>query len=158
TYCYFAVAVAIDGQRSTALSPTCTTPKADPVPPHGGININGGATSTPGPNVTLNLIAADTIDPHNDSEYGASYMTPPADSASGVADMMISNRSDMQGGAWEPYAIAKAWTLDQASGLASVFVKYRDVASNESQVYAATIHVGPGSPGLHDVYLPVITR
>jgi Mg-chelatase subunit ChlD len=158
TYCYYAVAVGTDGQRSTALSPTCTTPKADPVPPHGGLNINNGSTSTPGPNVTLNLIAADTIDPHNDGEYGDSFMTPPTDSASGVADMMISNRSDMQGGVWQTYATTKPWTLNKTMGLASVFVKYRDVAGNESAVYAATIHVGLGSPGLHAVYLPVIRR
>jgi Mg-chelatase subunit ChlD len=158
TYCYYAVAVAQDGQRSTALSPTCTTPKADPVPPHGGLNINGGATSTPGPKVTLNLFASDTIDPHNDGEYGASYMTPPADSASGVVEMMINQRSDMQGGVWEPYATTKAWTLNQSTGLASVFVKYRDAAGNESEVYAATIHVGAGSPGLHVIYLPLIRR
>jgi hypothetical protein len=158
TYCYYAVAVAQDGQRSTALSPTCTTPKADPVPPHGGLNINGGATSTPGPKVTLNLFASDTIDPHNDGEYGGSYMTPPADSASGVVEMMVNQRSDMQGGVWEPYAATQAWTLNQITGLASVFVKYRDGAGNESAVYAATIHVGPGSPGLHTVYLPVVRR
>ncbi|HZY42434.1 MAG TPA: hypothetical protein VFF59_10605, partial [Anaerolineae bacterium] len=158
TYCYYAVAVATDGQRSTALSPTCATPKTDPVPPHGGLNINGGLASTPGTHVTLNLFAADNIDPHNDGEYGDSYMTPPPDSASGVADMMVSNRSDMQGGVWEPYATAKPWTLNQVTGLASVFVKYRDAAANESPVYAATIHVGPGSPGLHSVYLPVIKR
>ncbi len=158
TYCYYAIAVSTDGQRSTALSPTCATPKADPAPPHGGLNINGGAPSTPGPNVTLNLIASDAINPHNDGDYGDSYMTPPADSASGVADMMISNRSDMQGGVWEPYAATKPWLLAQTTGLASVFVKYRDAAGNESQVYAATIHVGQGSPGLHSLYLPVIRR
>jgi len=72
--------------------------------------------------------------------------------------MMINQRSDMQGSVWEPYATTKSWTLNQVTGLASVFVKYRDAAGNESEVYAATIHVGPGSPGLHAVYLPVIRR
>jgi hypothetical protein len=80
------------------LSPTCTTLKVDHVPQHGGLNITGGATSTPGPKATFNLFASDTINPHNDGEYGGSYMTPPADSASGVVDMMVNQRSDMEGG------------------------------------------------------------
>jgi Mg-chelatase subunit ChlD len=158
SYCYYAVAIDDAGQRSTALSPTCTTPKADPAAPHGGIKINNGARATFTPNVTLNLIASDAIDPHTDSDFGAAFMQPPDISASGVADMMISERSDMQGGAWEPYAPAKPWTLGQSSGLASVFVKYRDKAGNESEVYAATIHVGANSPGIAKVSLPVVLR
>ena len=112
----------------------------------------------PGPKITLNLFASDTIDPHNDGENSGSYMTPPADSASGVVDMMVNQHSDMQGGVWGPYATTKSWTLNQLTGLTSVFVKHRDAAGNESEVYAATIHVGAGSPGLHAVYLPVVRR
>jgi hypothetical protein len=56
------------------------------------------------------------------------------------------------------HLITKPWTLNKTTGLASVFVKYRDAAGNESLVYAATIHVGPGSHGLHDIFLPVIKR
>ncbi len=158
TYCYAAVAIGTDGQRSTALSPMCATPRADPLPPHGGIHINGGAQSTPVPSVTLALFASDTVDPHSDGEYGDDFMIPPDDSASGVADMMISNRSDMQGGAWEPYQASKAWQLGQSSGLAGVFVRYRDAAGNESETYAATIYVGLDSPGLRKVYLPGVLR
>jgi hypothetical protein len=71
---------------------------------------------------------------------------------------MISERSDMLGGAWESYAASKPWTLNQSAGLASVFVKYRDRAGNESEVYAATIHVGFGSPGLTQLSLPIVNR
>lgn len=158
TYCYSAVAIDASGQRSTALSPTCTTPKADPAPPHGGIQINNGARATLVQNVTLNLFASDMIDAHGDSDFGEPFMAPPDDSASGVADMMISERSDMLGGAWEPFAPTRPWTLSQSSGLASVFVKYRDRVGNESEVYAATIHVGQGSPGLTQLRLPIISR
>jgi hypothetical protein len=158
-YCYYAVAIDDAGQRSTALSPTCTTPKADPAAPHGGIKINNGARATFTPNVTLNLIASDNIDPHTLEDFGGlAYMQPPDSSASGMAEMMISERSDMQGGVWEPYAPTKPWTLGQSSGLASVFVKYRDKAGNESEVYAATIHVGANSPGIAKVRLPIILR
>jgi hypothetical protein len=158
SYCYSAVAIDDAGQRSTALSPTCTTPRADPAPPHGGLRINNGARATLTPNVTLNLFASDAIDPHSESDFGEPFMAPPDDSASGVADMMISERSDMLGGAWEPYVPARPWTLSQGSGLASVFVKYRDATGNESEVYAATIHVGLNSPGLAKQYLPLMSR
>lgn len=158
TYCYYAVAIDNAGQRSTALSPTCTTPKADPAAPHGGIQINNGARATFTPNVTLKLIASDHIDPHTAEDFGAAFMQPPDISATGVAEMMISERSDMQGSVWEPYAPTRPWTLGQSSGLASVFVKYRDQAGNESEVYAATIHVGADSPGIAKVRLPIIIR
>lgn len=158
TYCYFAVAETFDGQRSTALSPTCTTPKDDPAPPHGGLAINEGQAATLVPQVTLYLLALDKVDPHLETDYGAAFMTPPAGSASGVTNMMVCQRSDMQGCVWEAYAPTRPWTLDTSQGLASVFAKYRDAAGNESDVYAATIHVGPGSPGLHYVHLPMVAR
>ena len=79
-------------------------------------------------------------------------MAPAPDSPTGLADMMISERSDMQGGVWEPYAPSAPWTLSQRGGLASVFVKYRDHAGNESLVYAATIHTA------HSLYLPLLGR
>jgi hypothetical protein len=78
-------------------------------------------------------------------------LLPPADSASGVTQMMISNRADLKGGVWEPYATTKTWTLDWTSSLPAVFVKYRDAAGNESAVAAATIH-------LNQLFLPVVRR
>jgi len=113
TYCYFAIATDNADQRSAPLSPTCTTPKADPVAPHGGIDINGGASETASPNVTLNLFASDAVDPHSEADFGAPFMIPPDSSASGVSEMMISNRADMQGGVWEPYSPTKPWTLQR---------------------------------------------
>jgi hypothetical protein len=78
-------------------------------------------------------------------------LLPPADSASGVTQMMISNRGDMKGGVWEPYATTKTWTLDWTASLPAVFVKYRDAAGNESAVAVATIH-------LNQLFLPVVRR
>jgi hypothetical protein len=97
----------------------------------------------------LTLWASDAVDAEVATSDDA-LLLPPADSASGVTQM-ISNRADMKGGVWEPYATIKTWTLDWTSSLPAVFVKYRDAAGNESAVAAATIH-------LNQLFLPVIRR
>jgi Mg-chelatase subunit ChlD len=157
TYCYVALALDALGRRSGGLSPSCATPKADPLGPHGGLLINNGARSTPSTSVSLTLIASDAVDPEH-TVPGDEVLLPRADSASGVAEMMISNSGDMAGGAWEPYAPTKPWTLAQASGLATVFVKYRDAAGNESAVYPATIRVGGGGGTGTRLLLPLVAR
>ena len=152
--CYYAIGTDAGGQRSSALSPTCVTPKADPIPPHGGVRINNGASATGARTVILNLIASDAIDPHTPDDFGADFMIPPDTSVSGVAEMRISHTSNMQGAVWEPYAPTKAWTLAVApNGLGAVYVQYRDHAGNESLVYAATIPVSG-----YKTYLPVLQK
>jgi hypothetical protein len=153
SYCYQVVAENAAGDQSLLSPSSCATAKSDPVPPHGGILINNGASSVNGINVTLNLFASDSIDAESDGQYGDAFMTPPANSASGVKEMMICSRSDMLGCVWEPYSTAKAWTLPPRSGLAAVFVKFRDNADNESIVYSATINV-IGSR----IFLPLVRK
>jgi hypothetical protein len=158
TYCYFAIATDSSDRRSAPLSPTCTTPRADPAPPHGGIAINNGASETASPNVVLNLIASDTIDPHGDDDFGAAFMIPPDSSASGVSEMMIHHSAEMVGGTWEPYTPTKAWTLQRLpNGLGAVFAKFRDKAGNESLVYSASIKV-TGSGSDNKVFLPLVRK
>jgi choice-of-anchor A domain-containing protein len=57
--------------------------------------------------------------------------------------MRIGNRGDLSDGVWEPYATTRTWTLAQTSGIATVFVKFRDAAGNESSVVTAAIKVAP---------------
>jgi hypothetical protein len=154
-YCYVAAAIDFDGRRSTLSAPSCAVPNSDPLPPRGAILINGGAQSTPIQDVDLTLWASDTVDPEV-HDFGPDYL-PPADSASGVTEMMISNVPDFEGGAWEPYATSKPWTLAQTSGLASVYVKYRDAVGNASETYVATIWIGQ-DPAAKALYLPVVPR
>jgi Bacterial TSP3 repeat len=135
TYCYIALAIDTGGHRSAGLAPSCATPKADPLAPHGWVQINGGAPRTNIAKVQLTLSASDTIDP--ESEMPGDPVPPPDDSATGAT--------------WEPYAPTKAWTLSPTSELAAVYVKYRDFAGNESDMAIATIHV-------QSVFLPIIRR
>lgn len=53
--------------------------------------------------------------------------------ATDADEMYITNGPDCSfGGIWEPYASNKTWTLGQANAAATVHVKYRDAAGNES--------------------------
>ncbi len=157
-YCYIAVAVGKNGARSATLNPSCATPKADPVPPHGLVVINDGANKTATPAVKLTLFGSDSLSPESEAPNAFQPNIPQA-SASGVKEMMISNRGDMADGVWEPYATTKPWTLGVSAGLGSVYVKYRDNAGNESPVVAAGILVDPNAPPTgQQIYLPLITR
>jgi hypothetical protein len=154
-YCYVVAAIDSSNRRSTLSAPTCAVPNADPVGPHGGVTINDGDSATLTPAVTLNLWATDAVDPEVDSP--APDFLPPADSATGVTQMMISNAPDFAGASWEAYATSKPWTLAQSSGLATVYVKYQDAVGNESEVYVATIWVSSG-PGISQIYLPIVKK
>jgi hypothetical protein len=148
-YCYIVEAIDGLGARTAASPPTCATPNSDPLPPRGWVQINGGAPTTPSRDVTLNLWASDAVDPHDLEEE----FLPPADSASGVEEMIVSNYADFRDAAWEPYDTTKPWTLAQSAGLAIVYVKYRDALGNESDVAVANIQVEPAM-----LYLPSIMK
>jgi hypothetical protein len=154
-YCYIVSAYDTDGNRSGFSAPTCAVPNTDPIGPHGSVLINGGAAATLSTNVMLDLWASDEVDPEV-NDFGPQYL-PPEDSATEVTEMMISNSPDFGEAIWEPYATSKPWTLGQSSGLASVYVKYRDALNNESDTYVATIWVGSG-PGLQPIFLPLIGK
>ena len=136
-------------RRSTLSAPSCAVPNTDPLPPRGSVLINGGALSTATTHVNLTLWASDTVDPEV-HDFGPDYL-PPDDSASGVADMMISNNPDFSGAAWEPYGTSKPWVLAQTSGLATVYAKYKDAVGNVSETYAATIWIGQSSCSIFSV-------
>jgi Mg-chelatase subunit ChlD len=155
TYCYIVEAIDNSGNRSAPSAPTCTMPNIDPIAPHGSVLINDGASYTYNLNVTLKLWASDNIDPAVRG-FGPQYL-PPADSATKVTQMLISNNPDFQGAAWEPYGTSKHWTLVQTYGLASVYVKYMDAVGNVSDTYVATIWVGR-NPSVVPLLLPLVFR
>jgi len=86
----------------------------------GYITINNGALTTYSQNVTLSF------------------------SASGVNQMYVTNIAGCgSGGSWEPYATSKNWTLAQSNSLATVYVKFRDAALNETICYSDDIIHAP---------------
>jgi uncharacterized membrane protein len=139
-YCYRVVAVGQAGQESGASNTTCATPKRDPIPPTGWILINDGAPSTAFLDAQLTLWAVDNP-VEEASEHPGAPPRPTNAHASGVTEMMLSNEGSLAGAVWEPYQTSKPWRLASQNDLATVYVKYRDAAGNESETFHASIQV-----------------
>lgn len=108
-----------------------TVVMTQPPPPTGSISINGGGTYATSFNVTLHLKAS------ADATEMCFYQTP------GLVFW----------GAWRPYQTSLAWQLSQvhilgqsADGPHTVYVKFRNAALVESDVYQATINVDTTAP------------
>ena len=79
----------------------------DDTAPAGSVVIDGGATGTTSPSVTLALSASDL--------------------QTGVTGMRFSS-DGMSWTLWEPYATSRAWTLYSTPGMQTVYVEYRNGA------------------------------
>jgi Mg-chelatase subunit ChlD len=123
TYYYKVVAVDFAGNRSDESPVFSGTPRKDPMPPIGSVVIDRGATYAETSAVTLGLEVDD------------------AD----VDQMMVSNNGSFDGATWQPFAKTLPWTLvPGAHGFATVYVKFRDLAGNESNAVTDEIVVRPG--------------
>src|SRR5690606_25958669 len=113
-YCY-RVKTKVGDAHATSLV-QCTTPKADPHPPHGVVaalaedalmlqaQILPNALQNALPNavpVTLRLLLDATDDPTTEEHpvFDGRFLFPDAQ-ISGVTEMMISNRADFEGAEW----------------------------------------------------------
>ena len=93
---------------------------ADTLSPTGTVSVNGGAATTSGAAVMLNVSATD-----------------PAP-ASGVVQMRFSNDGKAFS-AYQPYAATAAWTLSAGEGAKTVYAQFRDADGNQSAVVSDTI-------------------
>ncbi|MDO8603206.1 MAG: hypothetical protein Q7O04_05110 [Candidatus Omnitrophota bacterium] len=65
-----------------------------------------------------------------------------SDSTTDVADMVISNDGVFDNEQWEQFKTKKEnWTLTPISGTRKVYVKFKDTAGNESEVFSDTIEL-----------------
>lgn len=87
------------------------------------IAINSGATMTNLRQVTLSLSA--TNNPYQ---------------------MIISENSDFAGSSWETYTTAKTYTLSEGDGTKNLYIKFRDLAENESEMANDSIVLDSTSP------------
>ena len=94
--------------------------------PTGTIVINGGATYTGTPSVTLTLSATDD---------------------SGVVAQMQFSNDGVNFSPPETYATTRVWTLPFSAGTKTVSVKFKDGAGNWSAVFSATIILDLTPPG-----------
>jgi len=102
--------------RSTISNILYAAGSSDTIAPTGAISVNGAAMFTSQPSTTLTLSADDA-------------------GGSGVSQMRFSNDNSTWS-AWEAYATSKSWSLASGNGAKTVYVQYRDGASNESAVYS----------------------
>lgn len=66
--------------------------------------------------------------------------------AVGASSMMISESSTFTGASYEPYAATKNFTLGNGDGTKTIYVKYIDVAGNETNAISDTIILDTVSP------------
>jgi hypothetical protein len=132
-YWYYLVSLGSGGNRSGPSDAVAATPRTDPYPPHGTVVINAGGPCTNSTDVMLTLLASDEWDP--ESRYLDPTGFDPEAEFSQVANMMISNRSDLAGAAWEAYSEQRSWSLHpDPTGFATVYVRLRDHAGNVSDI------------------------
>jgi dipeptidyl aminopeptidase/acylaminoacyl peptidase len=115
-----------DAAGSEDATPAERSFTVDTVAPTGSLTINYGALQTRTRTVTLTLSGGD-----------------PAPST-GITEMRISNTaSGLAAAPWSPYARARQWTLTYGAGTKTVYVQYRDAATNVSPVAQDTIRYTP---------------
>lgn len=103
------------GNAGTAVSGTTNSSSVtfDKTAPTGTIAINGGATYTASPGVTLSMTATDAL--------------------TGVEGMRFSN-DNTSWSTWLPFAISQPWTLTAGNGNRKVYAQLRDGAGNISMI------------------------
>lgn len=132
-YYYQVVGVDFAGNRSVPSPVFSGTPRKEPMPPIGSVRIDEGRTYAETAAVKLGLQVDD----------------------GDVTEMMVSNDGDFDAATWQPFADSLAWNLAPgAGGFATVFVKYRDAAGNESNAVTDEIVVRPGLVSLSGVVVP----
>jgi hypothetical protein len=107
-------------------------PDVDTTPPTGTIKINNDAAYTNSTSVTLTLSA-------NDGAGG-----------SGLSQMQFSN-DNISWSTPEAYATTKTWTLTTGDGTKTVYVKYKDAASNWSNPVNDTIVLDTIAPQITNI-------
>ncbi|MEY4630146.1 MAG: hypothetical protein RIQ81_266 [Pseudomonadota bacterium] len=112
----YKVCVKLEDGTNTTYGASADIERDIVLPTSTSILINSGATSTTTTAVTLTL------------------------AATGASAMYISNTAGCgSGGTYEAYATSKAWTLAQTNGTATVYVKFKDAAGNETACTNDTI-------------------
>ena len=66
--------------------------------------------------------------------------------ARGATQMMLSNNLAFSNTQWEPYNIEKSWTLLEGDGVRKVYIKYKDIANNQTQAILDSIMVDRKPP------------
>lgn len=110
------------------------------------INYLGGSghDTTPPSSISISIDA--------DASITASAAVTLTIGATDASEMYVTNTASCAAdGTWEAYASTKAWTLGQSNSAASVYIKFRDQAGNESACISDSIthdDLAPSSPSV----------
>lgn len=135
TYTYWLSANSATGAASCILGPSSATLEPNAEPPQGIVRINGDASQTASPNVTLAI------------QY-----------SSDAVEMQVRHRvlDFDDAAAWEPVSGAKPWTLTAVNGMGAVHVRFRDAAGNISDPATDLIEIVGPAGGNSRLYLPTV--
>ena len=130
TYSFKIITHSNAGYQSTSDCSGNITIDLDP-PTSNSISISSGATYTSSSTISLSL------------------------GSSGASQMYITNSSSdcSSGGSYETFSSIKVWTLGQSNSTATVYVKFRDAALNETACISDSIahdSIAPSDPGSFD--------
>ena len=138
TYYYKVQGVDMNGNTSAPSHIFRGRPQADSIPPIGHVLINLHRSIAIGTLVRLHLF----IDPEGVGSGASHDLVAPQQVGQGY-EVLISNRADFSDAKWQPYQETIDWQVEPrpGSGRATVYVKFRDKAGNESTVYHDSIDV-----------------
>ncbi|NME70608.1 hypothetical protein [Flammeovirga aprica] len=88
----------------------------------------------------LTINAGQKITNRQDHKVDLSFFCRQADS------MIVAQSSNFDGATWEPYATKKSYKLSDGDGPKQVFVKYKDLAGNQTQTYSSSISIDTSAP------------
>ncbi len=103
----------------------------------------GGGTPTPTPTPTIVTPSNTSLAINLGKTEAYSGEVTLAIAATNASQMMISNKSNFDGAAWETYATTKTWTLASGLGKKMVYVKFKSSSGGESSVINASIMLLP---------------
>ncbi|WP_156152372.1 hypothetical protein [Flammeovirga sp. OC4] len=91
-----------------------------------------------GGKITIN--DGEKISNRQDHQVNLSFFCRQADS------MIVAQSSNFEGGEWIPYVTKKTYKVSEGDGIKQVFVKYKDVAGNQTQTYSSSISFDTNAP------------
>ncbi len=85
---------------------------------------------------------------NNDEDTTSDAEVHIALSAKDANEMIVSDKSDFDGASWEGYISSKTWIFDSAFSTKTIYVKFRDVNNNTSEVVSDEISLVPSEVGV----------
>lgn len=114
---YFSTDAALNAE---GVKTAANVVKIDKTKPTGTVFINSGANTTTSRSVSIKLSAIDT-------------------GGSGNHQVLLSDKNTFAGAIWQDYTTTVSFSFTDSPAVKTIYVKFKDLAGNESDVYTDTI-------------------